>query len=584
MSKQIVRKAIAALALILAGCGGGGATAPAPQAPPTAPIKEEAKPVDTKAEAKAFLDTYLSELAVMEKAYALSWWAAQNSGKKEDFDAYEAADLALKKMHSDKARYEKVGALLGHEAELDPQTARSLEVAYLSFKGNQLPADVLEDMVKRSSEIEQLFNTYRVKLDGKELSNNDALELLAKEKKSDKRQAIWEGLKQVGEQVAPKLIELAKVRNKAATMLGYANYWDMQIRLQEHDPAQILSIFGELEQMTNEPFKAMKAEMDQELAKKFKIKPEEMMPWHYDNPFFQAAPPSAKIDISDFYKDKKKEDIIAIAEKFYSDIGLPCDDIVARSDLYERPGKSQHAFCITIDRGDDIRTLLNIKPDADWMETALHENGHAIYYKGIDKGLTYNLRESAHTFTTEAIAMLFGALAQNPSWMIAYAGADEKKVKKVEGAILEQRRREQLIFARWTLVMLYFEKALYEAPDQDLNKLWWDMVERFQMLKRPANRNKADWASKPHFSVAPVYYHNYMLGELFASQVRASLAKIAGFTGPTSQLSFNGRKDFGTFLNEKVFKPGMSEKWPAFVEHAVGEPLTAKYFAQEVAK
>jgi peptidyl-dipeptidase A len=584
MLRHSVRKAAAILTLALAGCGGGGATGPAPQAPSTTPIQEEVKPVEYKADAKAFLDTYLGELAVLEKTYALSWWNAQNSGKKEEFDAYAAADLALKKMHSDTARYQKLAALRDHEKELDPQTARAIEVAYLSFKGNQLPADVLEDLVNRSNEIEQLFNVYRVKLDGKELSNNDALEKLAKETKSDKRQAVWDGLKQVGEQVAPKLIALAKVRNKAAKMLGYENFWDMQIRLQEHDPAQILAIFDELEKMTNAPFKAMKAEMDAELAKKFKIKPEAMMPWHYDNPFFQAAPPSATVDLTDFYKDKPKEEIIEITKKFYSDIGLPCDDIVARSDLYERPGKSQHAFCISIDRGDDIRTLLNIKPDADWMETALHEEGHAIYSKGIDKTLIYNLRGEAHTFTTEAIAMLFGALASNPSWMIAYAKADEKKVKKVEGAILEQRRREQLIFARWTIVMLNFEKALYENPDQDLNKLWWDMVERYQMLKRPANRNLADWASKPHFSVAPVYYHNYMLGELFAAQLRGTLAKMANHTGPTSQLSFNGRKDFGTFLNDKVFKPGMIEKWPEFVEHAVGEPLTAKYFAQEVTK
>ena len=49
---------------------------------------------------------------------------------------------------------------------------------------------------------------------------------------------------------------------------------------------------------------------------------------------------------------------------------------------------------------------------------------------------------------------------------------------RCQGAILEQRRREQLIFARWTMVMLHFEKALYEDPDQDLNRLWWDDVAR----------------------------------------------------------------------------------------------------------
>jgi peptidyl-dipeptidase A len=104
------------------------------------------------------------------------------------------------------------------------------------------------------------------------------------------------------------------------------------------------------------------------------------------------------------------------------------------------------------------------------------------------------------------------------------------------------------------------------------------------MLKRPADRNQPDWASKPHFTIAPVYYHNYMLGELFASQLRGYLAKLANHTGPSSTLSFNGRKDFGQFLTDKVFRPGMAQPWPQFVEQAVGEPLTAKYFATEVSK
>jgi peptidyl-dipeptidase A len=178
--------------------------------------------------------------------------------------------------------------------------------------------------------------------------------------------------------------------------------------------------------------------------------------------------------------------------------------------------------------------------------------------------------------------MLFGALAKTPSWIVAYAGGDASRVNEVSDAILEQRRREQLIFCRWTLVMLHFEKALYENPDQDLNKLWWNYVERFQFLRRPVGRDEPDWASKPHFTIAPVYYHNYQLGELFAAQLRATLAKLAKHEGPTNTLSFNSRKDFGKYLREKVFGPGKTVKWPEFVKRATGEPLTARYFAAEL--
>ena len=537
---------------------------------------------DVKTETKTFLETYQKDLAKLELRANLAAWKAANSGKKEDFDASAEASLALRTYHSDTTTYQRVKRLADAASELDRKEARALQVAELSFRRNQLPPELLKKTVELATEIERFFNTFRAEMDGKKLSNNDLLELLGDENNSDRRKKIWEALKQVGQVVAPKLVELAKLRNQAAGQLGFDNYWDMAIQLQEHEPKQLLAIFDELEQQTTQPFVRMKAEMDGELARRFSVSPEAMMPWHYDNPFFQAAPPSEEVDLDEFYEKKAKEEIVEIARVFFEDIGLPIESVLERSDLYEREGKDQHAFCISIDRAGDVRTLCNIKPTAEWMDTMLHEEGHAVYDLHVNRRLPYNLREPSHAFTTEGVAMLLGALGKNPTWMVAYAGADRARVEQLTDAILDQRRREQLIFARWTMVMLHFEKALYENPDQDLNTLWWDYKERFQMLKRPQDRNEPDWAAKPHFTIAPVYYHNYMLGELFASQLRQALAMLAGHDGPPSELSFNGRKDFGDFLKKKVFKPGDVMPWPKFVRRATGEALTARHFAAEV--
>ena len=60
---------------------------------------------------------------------------------------------------------------------------------------------------------------------------------------------------------------------------------------------------------------------------------------------------------------------------------------------------------------------------------------------------------------------------------------------------------------------------MYDNPDQDLNKLWWDLVEKYQLLKRPEGRNEPDWATKIHIATYPCYYHNYLLGEFLAQQL-----------------------------------------------------------------
>ncbi len=81
--------------------------------------------------------------------------------------------------------------------------------------------------------------------------------------------------------------------------------------------------------------------------------------------------------------------------------------------------------------------------------------------------------------------------------------------------------------------MLRFEKALYDDPDQDLNALWWDLVEQYQVLSRPEGRNAPDYASKIHIVSAPAYYHNYMMGQLFASQVHHAIAReVLGGVAP----------------------------------------------------
>jgi peptidyl-dipeptidase A len=129
--------------------------------------------------------------------------------------------------------------------------------------------------------------------------------------------------------------------------------------------------------------------------------------------------------------------------------------------------------------------------------------------------------------------------------------------------------------------MLRFEKSMYENPDQDLNKLWWDLVERYQELKRPAGRDLQDYASKIHIVSAPVYYHNYMMGQLFASQVHHAICReVLHGANPQTAL-YVGNKGVGEFMKKKVFAPGRTKPWNALTEYATGKPLNAAAFAED---
>ena len=213
------------------------------------------------------------------------------------------------------------------------------------------------------------------------------------------------------------------------------------------------------------------------------------------------------------------------------------------------------------------------------MNTMLHEYGHAVYDKFNDRQLPWTLRQPAHTFTTEAIAILFGNFASNPYWMKDVLNIPDREIRKIAENCFNSQRLETLVFSRWSQVMYRFEKAMYEDPSQDLNQLWWDLVEKYQLLKRPEGRNEPDWASKIHVALYPAYYHNYLMGYLLASQLYYYIGNEVLNTENVIHQSFHNRKEVGTYLIEEVFKPGSRYEWNQMIEQATGEKLTARYYA-----
>ena len=83
------------------------------------------------------------------------------------------------------------------------------------------------------------------------------------------------------------------------------------------------------------------------------------------------------------------------------------------------------------------------------------------------------------------------------------------------------------MFARWVLVVTTFEHGMYADPEADHDALVGARaaVPEGDAAGRPP---APDWASKVHLAVAPVYYQNYLYGEMTASQLRATLDREAG--------------------------------------------------------
>jgi peptidyl-dipeptidase A len=194
--------------------------------------------------------------------------------------------------------------------------------------------------------------------------------------------------------------------------------------------------------------------------------------------------------------------------------------------------------------------------------------------------LPYVLRAESHILTTEGVAMMFEKMSKRRAWL-EQMNVKVEDPKAFDETAAKMMRYQLLIFSRWCQVMLRFEKGMYENPEQDLNKLWWDMVEQYQMLRRPPGRSAPDYGSKIHIVAAPVYYHNYMMGELFASQVHHTIArKVYKGTEPSSVV-YVGNKEVGAYMRRHVFEPGKTMTWNELTKFATDADLNAEAFAKD---
>ncbi len=523
-----------------------------------------------------FLRQHEQTTEPLSSDYARRFWDMSINGTEENAKALAESKERYLKVFSNRADFRRLNAwreAISKGALVDPLTERQIDLLHDSYVPYQMDESVLSDIGGRETAIENVFNTFRPDFEGAPVTDNQLRDVLREETDPERRRSAWEASKQVGGAVAEDLIDLVRIRNREARKLGYRDFYGMHLQLQELDETWLFELFDRLEAVSEAAYVAVKDGLDRSLKQRSAISGPAAHPWLYGDPFFQELPATGITQTLDAIF--KHRDIEQLTSEHFRSIGLEVDDLIERADLYEREGKSQHAFCLDVDRGGDVRVLCNIRSDERWMSTMLHEFGHAVYDKYNDPALPFVLREPAHTLTTEAIAMLNGRMTKTPSWLVRLAGLAPERADAIGDEVFAGIRASMLIFVRWALTLVRFERELYRDPDQALNPLWWDHVERIQKVTPPPDRDRPDWASKIHLASSPVYYQNYVLGELMASQllsyIEREIVDDGIFAGDAA----------GNYLAENIFKPGSRWNWNTMLEHATGEPLNPEHFIRQ---
>ncbi|HSI98133.1 MAG TPA: M2 family metallopeptidase, partial [Gaiellaceae bacterium] len=496
------------------------------------------------AEARVLADAAEETLRPLSHARNLTWWDAHVEATDENARRRAQAELAYSGALADPDLFSAIVAARGRDG--DPLARRRLDVLHDATLPHQIPQSLRERMVELEASVEVRFSAHRAVVRGEEVNDNEITRILRTSDDPGERREAWEASKTVGAAVADDVRELARLRNEAARSLGRRDWFALSLETDEMDERKLAMTLAEADRVTAEPFARWKGALDERLAERFGCAAADLRPWHYADPFFQEAPREGGVDLDPLFEGA---DVVGLARRTFEALGLEVGEILGRSDLYARPAKCQHAFCIDVDRAGDVRVLANVVSNARWAETMLHELGHGVYDLGFDDALPWGLRRP-HLVTTEATAILFGGLAGRREWLERVLGVGTREAEDLEAALRSARAAELRVFTRWVLVMNGFERALYADPDADLDTTWWELAHRYQLVTPPEGRHAPDWAAKIHIAVAPVYYHTYLYGTIVASQLADALTASAG--------GLVDRPEVGRQVRERLFAPGHS--------------------------
>ena len=510
----------------------------------------------------------VERLQPLHRAASVAFWDSNIAATEENEQRRVDTELALSDALADPELFRRVGKARADGAA--GQVRRQLDLLHNSLVPHQVPAEIRHRIVELEASVEARFSQHRGVVAGHPVDDNEIKRILRTSDDTGERREAWEASKTIGAAVADDVRALARLRNEAATSLGYRDWFALAVETSEMDETRLFATLDECDRLTADPFARWKADTDARLADRFGCTVAELRPWHYEDPFFQEVPSEGGVDLQSAFEGS---DVVELARETYGAIGIDTSAILDRSDLYPRDGKCQHAFCIDIDREGDVRVLANVEHDRYWADTMLHELGHGAYDLGFDPSLPWLLRD-CHLTLTEGMAILMGRLAWDASWLRDVAGVSAQDSAALESRLLAVQAAELLVFTRWVLVMTNFERAFYADPEADLASTWWDLAAGYQLLTPPERGDAPDWAAKIHVACAPVYYHTYLYGNLVASQLRATIDGVAG--------GLVGRREAGELLATRVFRPGESARWDRLLEQATGEQLTAEHFARTI--
>lgn len=376
-------------------------------------------------------------------------------------------------------------------------------------------------------------------------------------------------------------LDIVKKRNAFARAQGFPNYFDYKVQKNEQMSSdQLFTILDDFEVRT----RAANTRALSDLARVHGANATQ--PWNLR--FFVSGDVTRQLDpYLSFAKGLERW------LQSFRHLGIAYRGATMQLDLLERKGKYQNGFChgpippFFNAKNEWVAGQINFtagaKPDqigsgARAINTLFHEGGHAAHFANVTQNAPCFSQEFAPTSMAyaETQSMFCDSLLDDADWLKRYA--HNAQGEPIPDALIHARIQTTQPFAaygeRSTLVVPYFERALYRLSDEQLT------ADTVLALARATEQRILGVAVGPRPLLAIPHllnqessasYHGYLLANMAVYQTRAYFERTYGYLTDNPAI--------GPALSQHYWARGNSISHNDTLLSLTGEPFNAKYLA-----
>ncbi|MBN1211050.1 MAG: hypothetical protein JXA92_00600 [candidate division Zixibacteria bacterium] len=418
----------------------------------------------------------------------------------------------------------------------------------------------LVNIVESQGTIEKLCDSLNEQVESNEpefMGNrktvSEILEVLDNNKNRTNREMAYRVLYEVDQSMENRLERLIRLRNQEARKTGYNDYLAMLFGREEFKKGETESLLKKLDSLTANSYLTILEKIRGSLS----VAETEIwdIPYYFSNVF------------NEFDRYFPADSQLEYIENGLTELGFTLNKMPVYFNFITVPEGPTDIHSFIIKSPYDQRVAGKIGNGFEGNKTLVKNIGRALYAANIAQEqpiFNYPLEDS----WTAAMESIFASIVGDTAWL--------KKYVPIPAGLIEHylvaRQERRLVTLRLSLVNLEFELEAYKNPRRDLNKVYWDIFEKYTSL--PRHDDLKPWATDLYFVNQPLTYQNLLLADIIAAQTLAYLEKNNG--------TVVANPETRSFLVQNYFRFGSRYRWRELIQRGTGEAMNPQYLLSDL--